>query len=174
MELTVTMEVLRYYMQLERETGVPCKRLMRRALEVCAREQMDLGDLSDLAPYGRMKRDVSRFRHGEYEDFFEVRVVVDEDAVARDGQYTLAQVMREIQRMAAREQMYRNDDGALPNVMAFASDQSDRTSLARAWNFGNEVLGTRELRGYIKLVRWYDAGEDGYETWTTGGSKEEE
>lgn len=167
MELTVSMEVLRYYMQLERETGVPCKQLMCRAMEVCAREQMDLGDLSDLAPYGRMKRDVSRFRHGEYEDFFEVRVIVDEDAVARDGQYTLAQVMREIERMAARERLYRNDDGTIPNIMAFAADQSDPQSLAKAWNFGNDVFGP-ELRGYIRKVRWYDGGEDIYEDWTTG------
>lgn len=168
MELTVSMEVLRYYMQLERETGIPCKRLMSRAMEICAREQKDLGDLSDLAPYGRMKRDVSRFRHGEYEDFFEVRVVVDEDAIARDGQYTLAQVMREIERAAARQRLYRNDDGAHPNIMAFAADQSDTTSLARAYNYASGLRSTEWLRGYLKAIRWYDAGEDIYENFLTG------
>lgn len=169
MEMEVNAETLKYYIQMEEETGVPYKRLMCHDLDTRARERGEMDDLSELLPYGGIARGMKRQRYneyGEYADYFEVRVVANENAIAHGGKCTLSQIMIEIERIAASNGLInRNDDRTHRNIVAYAIEQEDTTSYSKSTNLAARLCEERCLQDYLQAVIWYDSYEDETEDW---------
>lgn len=172
--ITVSWETLEYYRELEDRIGIPYKRLIRQDLNRCAAERRNTTRPELSTPDGAFL--VSHHRRGyeqdgEYMDYFEVTVVVDELDVSKRV-CSLAQVMDAVGSMAVKYGLTRSDAGELPNAAAYRYNQDDPKSLAMAYNFTSDVK-ERLGRALLTSLSFYDSYEDQLDYYVAPRSGEE-
>lgn len=172
--ITVSWETLEYYRELEDRIGIPYKRLIRQDLNRCAAERRNTTRPELSIPDGAFL--VSHHRRGyeqdgEYMDYFEVTVVVDELDVSKRV-CSLAQVMDAVNSMAVKYGLTRSDAGELPNAAAYRYNQDDPKSLAMAYNFTSDVK-ERLGRALLTSLSFYDSYEDQLDYYVAPRSGEE-